>query len=139
MKNNNQGISLFREIEDFERYRADLEFLELKQFAKSTPVKFADIAAMSIADAKGAIGCEPIRFRPGTEGDLMDNAVDLTNSARAVRLEFRDGKWFVKVRDDEGQHELEFILEAHAHAYADGQRIRLGLYNIAHGSEDGSA
>lgn len=49
-------------------------------------------------------------------------------SARAVSIKHRDGAWIVEVINDEERHEREFVLEAHAASYADGQRIRLGIY-----------
>jgi hypothetical protein len=50
------------------------------------------------------------------------------NVAKAVYVEFRDGKWVVRVLDDADTLEREFILEAHAAAFADGQRMRLGIF-----------
>ena len=35
--------------------------------------------------------------------------------------------WYVRVFEDGELAETDFILEVHAHAFADGQRIRLGL------------
>jgi hypothetical protein len=50
------------------------------------------------------------------------------NPPRAVHVTFRDGKWVVHVFDDDHSYEQEFGLEAHASAYADDERIRLGIY-----------
>ena len=56
----------------------------------------------------------------------MDQPVN--SPSRAVSVIFRNGKWVVRVFDDDDSHEQEFGLEAHASAYADDQRIRLGIY-----------
>jgi len=49
-------------------------------------------------------------------------------ASRAVTVEFRDGKWIVGVLDDDERHEREFLIESHAISYADGQRLRLGIF-----------
>lgn len=46
----------------------------------------------------------------------------------AVVVEFVDGKWVVKVTENQRVFEQEFGMEAHAISYADGQRMRLGIY-----------
>jgi hypothetical protein len=50
------------------------------------------------------------------------------NAAKSVHVELRDGTWVVCVLDEAETFEREFILEAHANAFADGQRIRLGVF-----------
>lgn len=48
--------------------------------------------------------------------------------AKAVEVVFREGKWVVRVFADSEVEERDFALEAHANSFADGQRMRLGIY-----------
>ena len=45
-----------------------------------------------------------------------------------VNVARRGDQWIVEVVDNGQLHERAFMLEAHASSYADGQRLRLGLY-----------
>jgi hypothetical protein len=44
-----------------------------------------------------------------------------------VVIEHRADEWVVEVFESGVLHERDFVLEAYAASYADGQRIRLGL------------
>lgn len=59
----------------------------------------------------------------------MDQPGNHSMTAKTVEVEFRDGKWFVLVLDDNKQDEREFLFESHATSFADGQRMRLGLFS----------
>ena len=64
-----------------------------------------------------------------TSDDIMNMYITEAQSLRAVTVEVLDGKWVVAVSENGRQTTLAFELEAHACAYADGQRMRLGLFN----------
>lgn len=57
----------------------------------------------------------------------------LSNNVSVAR---RGDQWIVEVVDSGQFHIREFILEAHASSYADGQRVRLGLYQRLPSVED---
>jgi hypothetical protein len=48
----------------------------------------------------------------------MRNRVEVTTDGK---------KWSVLVEDEGGQHHIDFLHEASALSFADGQRLRLGL------------
>jgi hypothetical protein len=48
----------------------------------------------------------------------------------SVQLEFQNEKWRVVIREDGQRYEYEFSVEVHARSFADGNRVRLGLYKI---------
>lgn len=48
-------------------------------------------------------------------------------SFHSVNLFQENDKWVVVVVDDQGETRRAFVVEQHAHSFADGQRIRLGL------------
>jgi len=51
-----------------------------------------------------------------------------TKPERGVAIERVGDEWVVQVLDGDHSHESIFSLEASAESYADGQRLRMGLY-----------
>lgn len=56
---------------------------------------------------------------------MSDQAPRQSNN---VLVMMRDERWVVRVIEDGREYENVFLLEAHASSYADGQRMRLGLF-----------
>ncbi len=48
-------------------------------------------------------------------------------SFHSVQLFQENDKWVVVVLENDDEMRREFAIEKHAHSFADGQRIRLGL------------
>jgi hypothetical protein len=60
----------------------------------------------------------------------MTQATTSPAAPTPVIVEFREGKWIVIVLEEDERHEREFLVQAHAISYAEGQRIRLGAQTI---------
>jgi hypothetical protein len=56
--------------------------------------------------------------------DVLENSTD---PDRAVEMTCVDGEWLVRVVDNGRQSVQRFSVANHARAFADGQKIRLGL------------
>lgn len=48
-------------------------------------------------------------------------------TSQSVSIEQVDGKWVVTIIEEHGAYEREFVVEAFARSFAEGQRYRLGL------------
>jgi hypothetical protein len=54
----------------------------------------------------------------------------LSDIATAIELFETDGEWCVRVVENGGEQVATFVMESFALAYAEGQRIRLGIDSI---------
>lgn len=60
----------------------------------------------------------------------MDNVIPIRKTSAYVEVVETCGEWFVRVVDGDEELTRSFELESFALAFAEGQRIRLGLDRI---------
>jgi len=59
-----------------------------------------------------------------------DNPFPASDTTNAVEITESLGEWFVRVVENGAEQVFSFVIESFAIAYAEGQRMRLGLDNV---------
>ncbi len=58
------------------------------------------------------------------------NPFPVSTATNAVEITESLGEWFVRVIENGAEQIFSFVMESFATAYAEGQRMRLGLDNV---------
>ena len=59
-----------------------------------------------------------------------DNPFPASEATNAVEITESLGEWFVRVVENGAEQVFSFVMESFATAYAEGQRMRLGLDDV---------